>query len=328
MIRMGIIGAGRIAAVIAKTIRMMRESGIDRVELYGVASRSGEKARAFAAEYGAEKSFASYEALVADTSVDLVYIATPHSHHARHIRLCLEGGKHVLCEKAFTANAAEAKLVVDLAREKKLLLAEAIWTRYQPMRKIIAEAVASKIAGEAKMLTANLSYSILHKERIVRPELAGGALLDVGIYALNFAEMIFGRSDGVQAVCQKNAAGVDIHDSITLTYGESGRLAILAAGADAVSDRYGMIYCTDGFIQIENINNPQKISVFNKERTLVKEEACPAQLTGYEYELIEAADAIEAGKIECPSMPLSETLHMMELMDEIRRIFGVRYPFE
>ena len=97
MIRMGIIGAGRIAAVIAKTIRMMRERRIDRVELYGVASRSGEKARAFAAEYGAEKSFASYEALVADTSVDLVYIATPHSHHAEHIRLCLEGGKHVLC---------------------------------------------------------------------------------------------------------------------------------------------------------------------------------------------------------------------------------------
>ena len=89
-----------------------------------------------------------------------------------------------------------------------------------------------------------------------------------------------------------------------------------------------MIYCTDGFIQIENINNPQKISIFNKERTLVKEEACPAQLTGYEYELIESADAIESGKIECPSTPLSETLHMMELMDEIRRIFGVRYPFE
>ena len=328
MIRLGIIGAGYIASLIARTIRMMRESGIDRVELYGVASRSGEKARAFAAEYGAAKYFASYEALVADTSVDLVYIATPHSHHAEHIRLCLEGGKHVLCEKAFTANAAEAKLLVELAREKKLLLAEAIWTRYQPMRSIIDDTLASKIAGEAKMLTANLSYNILHKERIVKPELAGGALLDVGIYALNFAEMIFGHPDEVYAVCQKNAAGVDIHDSITLVYGKSGRTAILAAGADAISDRYGMIYCTDGFIQIENINNPQKISVFNKERALIKETACPAQLTGYEYELIETADTIEAGKIECPSMPLSETVHMMELMDEIRKLYGVRYPFE
>ncbi|WP_246473177.1 Gfo/Idh/MocA family protein [Treponema parvum] len=328
MISMGIIGAGRIAETMATTVRRMNETGDESVRLYGIASRDFNKAKEFAERHGIEKAFGSYEQMLRDPKPDLIYIATPHSHHFEHALLCLENGKHVLCEKAFTANADQAKNLIDIAEKKGLLITEAIWTRYEPSRKIIDDVIASNIVGEARMLTANLGYPIMHKERIVRPELAGGALLDVGVYALNFAVMAFGHPDEIHAVCQKSDTGVDINDSYTLVYKEKGRMAILCAGASAVSDRYGMIHCTKGFIQVENINNPQKVFVFDKKYELIKEIEVPPQLTGFEYEVAETVEAIESGKTECPSMPHKETVYMMEMMDDIRKKTGIVYPFE
>ncbi len=327
MVRIGILGAGAIAGTMADTIRRMNAAGNNSVSLYAVASRNQEKAEAFAKKEGVEKAFGSYEAMLADDALDLVYIATPHSHHYEHIKLCLEHGKHVLCEKAFTVNAAQAREVCTLAEQKGLLLTEAIWTRYQPMRTMISELLASGIVGEARMLTANLGYAITGKERIILPELAGGALLDVGVYTLNFADMVFGQPDSVQAVCQKSDLGVDLQDSYTLLY-KDGRMAVLCAGTTGISDRYGIIHCTKGFVQVENINNPQKISVYDSSYRLIKELPCPAQLTGYEYEVQEAADAITAGRTECASMPHADTVRIMELMDSIRAQFGLRYPCE
>ena len=327
MVRIGILGAGAIAGTMADTIRRMNAAGNNSVSLYAVASRNQEKAEAFAKKEGVEKAFGSYEAMLADDALDLVYIATPHSHHYEHIKLCLEHGKHVLCEKAFTVNAAQAREVCTLAEQKGLLLTEAIWTRYQPMRTMISELLASGIVGEARMLTANLGYAITGKERIILPELAGGALLDVGVYTLNFADMVFGQPDSVQAVCQKSDLGVDLQDSYTLLY-KDGRMAVLCAGTTGISDRYGIIHCTKGFVQVENINNPQKISVYDSSYRLIKELPCPAPLTGYEYEVQEAADAITAGRTECASMPHADTVRIMELMDSIRAQFGLRYPCE
>lgn len=329
-INLGILGAGGIAETFAKTVRGMNEQNVGDVKLYAVGARDLNRAQDFAERFGVERAYGSYEELVSDPDLDLVYIATPHSHHYPHALLCIEHGKHVLCEKAFTVNARQAQEVFTKAKEKGVLVAEAIWTRYQPMRRMIDEVVASGIVGKPSMLTANLSYNIAGHARITDPALAGGALLDVGVYTLNFAEMVFGHATKVTASCVLTDRGVDESDSITLTFPD-GKLAVLTAGTTGTSDRYGIIYCEKGFIQIENINNPQKISVFGDAReglAPIKEIPCPAQITGYEYEIMEAADAVREGKPECASMPHAETVHVMELMDHIRAQFGVHYEFE
>ena len=327
MLHMAILGAGRIAATMAETINRMNQVGNHAVSLYAVAARDLERAQQFAKTHGVERAYGSYEEMLQDQQVQLVYVATPHSHHYQHVMMCLEHGKHVLCEKAFAANAQQTREMLQRAKDKGVLLTEAIWTRYQPMREIISQVVNSGVIGEPRMLTANLGYEIMGKERIVEPALAGGALMDVGIYPLNFAEMVFGAPDQVHAVGVLSDKGVDFQDSMTLTW-KDGKMAVLNAGANCVSDRMGVIYGARGFAVVENINNPQSITVYDAQYQQVEQHPCPAQLTGYEYEVLEAVRCIEAGALECPSMPHQDTVHMMELMDEIRHQMGVHYPFE
>ena len=159
--KLGILGAGGIASTMAKTVAGMKD-----VEAYAVAARDLERARVFAQKYEVKKAYGSYEEMLADDEVGLVYIATPHSHHYLHAKMCLEAGKHVLCEKAFTVNAEQAQKLFDLAKEKKLLITEAIWTRYMPSRKMINDIIESGVIGEVTAVTANLSYTVSHVERI------------------------------------------------------------------------------------------------------------------------------------------------------------------
>ena len=173
--KLGILGAGGIASTMAKTVAGMKD-----VEAYAVAARDLGRAQVFAQKYEVKKAYGSYEEMLADDEVGLVYIATPHSHHYLHAKMCLEAGKHVLCEKAFTVNGEQAQKLFDLAKEKKLLITEAIWTRYMPSRKMINDIIESGVIGEVTAVTANLSYTVSHVERIRKSELAGGALLDVG----------------------------------------------------------------------------------------------------------------------------------------------------
>ena len=185
--KIGILGAGKISHL---TVPAM--IGLKEIECYAVASRSLEKAQSFAKQYGFQKAYGSYEELLSDPEVELVYVATPHSHHYEHMMQCLEHGKGVLCEKAFTMNANQARRVMEYAKEKGLFAAEAIWPRYMPSRKMINDVIASGVIGKVNTLTANLSYVIHQVPRIVLPELAGGALLDIGVYGINFALMHFG----------------------------------------------------------------------------------------------------------------------------------------
>ena len=325
--KIGILGAGNIAGTMAHTIHLLRENGHPELELYAVGARDLSRAQAFAQANGVQKAFGSYEDLVSDPDLELVYIATPHSHHYRHIKLCADHGKHILCEKSFTVSARQAADAIRYARSKGVLVTEAIWTRYQPMRRMIQETLASGLIGEPRLLTANLGYFITGNHRIVVPELAGGALLDVGVYTLNFAEMVFGRPDALHALCTKNENGVDLTDSITLTW-QDGRVANLTAAANAVSDRYGVIYGTQGYMMVENINNPQGLRVYDADNHLIRSLTCPPQLTGYEYEVLETVECIQNGLLECPSMPHAETIHMMEQMDHMRAQMGIRYPCE
>lgn len=321
--KVGILGAGRIAATLAETMNKMPE-----VECYGVASRNLEKAEVFAKDHGFQHAFGSYEDMLADQEVKLIYIATPHSHHYQHIKMCLNAGKHVLCEKSFTVNEKQAAEVLRMAKEKNLLLTEAIWTRYMPSRKIIDDLLAEKVVGDVRKMTANLNYPLLEKERIVKPELAGGALLDVGIYPLNFAYMHFG--DGVKEIhsaAQMTDAGVDGENGMLLLY-DDGRMAVLNSGIHGKSDSQGVFYGSKGCMIVENINNPEAIKIYDTEANLVREIKVPEQISGYEYEILETISCIEEGKSECPSMPHAETLKMMHVMDELRASWGMKYPEE
>lgn len=321
--KIGIIGAGNIAGTMATTLQQLKGT-----ECYAIASRDVARARAFADKYGFEKAYGSYSDMLSDPYVELVYIATPHSHHYDHIKMSLNHGKHVLCEKAFCANAAQAEEVLYMAEERGLLLAEAMWTRYMPMRGLINKVLKSGIIGNPTSLSANLGYPLITKSRLVRPELAGGALLDLGVYVLNFASMVFGDGiDSIAANCVKLDSGVDAQENIMLTY-RDGKMASLYATMLAQTDRRGLINGTNGYIEIENINNYEMVRVFNLERKIVAEYTAPTQITGYEYEVQSVMRAIREGKIECPEMPHAEILRMMQLMDSIRSAWGIEYPFE
>ena len=323
VLNVGIMGTGRIASVLAETMVQMPE-----VCLYGAASRSLEKAEDFAARFSIKKAYGSYEELAADSEVQLIYVATPHSEHSRNARLCLEHGKHVLCEKSFAANYSQAKEMIDLAQEKKLMITEAMWVRYMPMADTLKEVLASGIIGEPMTLTANLAYLVSDKHRIVAPELAGGALLDVGVYTLNFASLVFGDEiTDITSSVIKTETGVDAQNSITLLY-PGGKMAVLNSSVQVLSDRQGIIYGTKGFLVVENINNFESICVYNTDRKLVGSYQRPEQITGYEYQVLASKDAIEQGWTECPQMPHQTTLHVMKVMDELRRQWGIRYPFE
>lgn len=321
--KMAILGAGGIAEKMAATIKEMPE-----VEAYAVASRSLEKAEKFAEQHGFEKAYGSYEEMVKDEAVDLVYVATPHSHHLEHGKLCARHGKNMLVEKAFTQNAGQAKELLELAKEKRVLAAEAIWTRYMPSRQMILDVMESGIIGEIHSLHATLSYPVAHVERIRRPELAGGALLDLGVYPLNFAFMAFGDDvERIDASAALAETGVDMAVNMTLTY-RDGKVASLFCDARVADNREGAIYGDKGYIMVQNINNCEKIRVYDHNHELLKEIPVPVQISGYEYEVLACMEAIQKGELECPQMPHKEIVRMMEVMDEVRAKIGVACPNE
>lgn len=322
-LRMGILSTGGIAAVMADTIRQMED-----VEMYAVASRTLEKAEAFAAKFGFEKAYGTYEEMAADENVDLVYVATPISEHCANVKMFLEAGRNVLCEKAFSVNAEEAREMTALAREKGLLLAEAMWVRYMPMAKTLQEVLASGAIGTPYTLTANLAYLIAHVPRMVQPELAGGALLDVGVYTLTFASIAFGDDiASIDSTVIMTDTGVDAQSSTTFVYPD-GKMAVLNNSLRVLSDRQGIIYGTKGFVVVENINNFESITVYNENREVTAVYEQPKQITGYEYEVRACKDAIEKGLCECPEMTHEETIRIMSQMDAIRAKWGLKYPME
>ena len=321
--KLAILGPGRIAHTVAPALVALPE-----IECYAVASTNLARAEAFAEEFGFQKAYGSYEEMLRDPQVELVYITTPHSHHYAQMMLCLAHGKHVICEKAFTVNAAQAKEVFALAKEKGLYAAEAIWTRYMPSRKIIQDIIDSGIIGRLNVVTGNLSYKIDYKERLVDPNLACGALLDVGIYGLNFALMHFGDDiERVESSVQMTPSGVDGMESITIFF-KDGRMAVLNHSMYARSDRKGIFHGDKGYVVVENINNPNAINVFNDRDELLAHYDVPEQINGYEYEFMEAVRCIEAGKTESDSMPAAESIKVMELMDTLRKQWGLVYPME
>ena len=323
ILRVGIIGTGWIAEKAAITLR-----GLTQCEAYAVGSRHQETADAFAAKWNIAKAYGSYACLIEDPDIDLIYVGTPHSHHYDVTREALLAGKPCLVEKAFMANARQTREIIDLAHRQKVFLAEAIWTRYQPVVKMVRDLISSGRIGEPRLVTATLGYSMGDKPRIMRPDLCGGALLDLGVYALNFARMFFDADIvNIESQCVKSTTGMDLTNAFSLVLSD-GVLCNLQSSAACVGDNIGVIAGTEGNLIIDNINNPQTITVNGPDRTYVETIRVPKQITGYEYQFIACRQALIDGLLEPREMPHAETLYIMELMDGLRQKWGVRYPMD
>lgn len=319
--KIGIMGCGHIAEKMAATLNAM-----EGVECHAVASRNKDKARAFAEKWHFAKAYGSYGELVDDAETDLIYIATPHSQHFDNACMCIGKGKPVLCEKSFTANAAQAEKLLKLAEEKGVFITEAIWTRYMPLSVKMQQLLQEGAIGRPHMLTANLGYDIDDKERIRLPELGGGALLDIGVYTLNFAAMAFGTEvSSWQSACQLTDTGVDAQENITFFYGD-GRMAALQATIYAQTDRQGVITGDKGYMIVDNINNPASLRIVDTDYHTVARHEAPPQITGFEYQVEACMEALANGWTESPYMPHRETLRIMRLMDALRKEWGVAYP--
>jgi len=329
MKNIAILGCGVIASIMARTLREMKKRGAP-ICLYAAAARTLDRAQAFCEKEGFEKAYGSYEEMVRDERIDLIYIATPHSHHAEQAKLCLSHGKAILCEKAFTVNARQAREVLALAREKNVLVAEAIWPRYMPSRKVICDLLDSGAIGTPQLLTASLSGYAEDIERIYNPALAGGALLDVGIYPLTFMSMFFGNDfERIDSSVQMLDTGVDRQEMLTVHYPD-GRAAVLFAGVQSPYPKECTISGTKGYLTVDYCANPRSVKLYLAEENfaIAHDIPLPEQISGYEFEIEACLKALDEGRIECPEMPHSETIRMMEIMDGIRAQWNMKYPFE
>lgn len=322
--KVSILGAGNIARAMATAL-----AGIaDQVEAYAVASRSLDKAKAFAKEWGFAKAYGSYEELAKDEAVDLVYVATPHSEHYKNTMLCLQNGRHCLVEKAFCGNRKQAQELIDYAREHKVYLAEAMWTRYQPSGDIIKGLISDGKIGEVHYVESDFSVPIKGVERLTNPALAGGALLDLGIYSLTVPAMYLGSDiREIKINVEKYETGVDATTTVFLTY-KNGTMARAKCSFVEPDSNYGKIVGDKGYIKFGPINVPTYIEIYDVEGNLLEKITPPIQVNGYEYQVLEAKKQIEAGEVEPISLPHSETLKLMGWMDSIRNHVDIVYPFE
>ncbi len=323
-INVAILGAGHIAESMSAALAGLKSE----LNMYAVASRSLERAEAFRERFGFQKAYGTYAEMAADEAIDLVYIATPHSEHFNNAKLCLEAGRNCLVEKAFTANVAQAKELVRLAQAKNVFLAEAMWTRYQPGMSAIKGYIDDGMIGTVTNIEADFAVPISHIDRLTNPALAGGALLDLGVYSLSVPLMLYGKDFAdVSAECSKYKTGVDETDRITLKYAD-GVTAVCKASFVRDNSNYARITGTTGSIEFYTINRPEHVKITDNSGKVLLEKDIPVMVNGYEYEVLAAKEAILNGRTEAEAMPLSESVYVMELMDSIREKFGVKYPFE
>ncbi|MBQ3811448.1 MAG: Gfo/Idh/MocA family oxidoreductase, partial [Kiritimatiellae bacterium] len=294
--------------------------------LGAVASRDPARAAALAGRFGFARSFGSYLELAEDPATDLVYVATPNTFHAEHARLCLEHGKHVLCEKPFTANAREAESVLALAAERGLFCGEAMWMRFLPASRAIGETLRAGRIGEPRMIEAVFEVPVSDKARIREPALGGGALLDLGVYPLAFALLHFGTDyTDVTGRATLLPTGVDDQAAFSLAWA-NGRIAALACSATAAGGADGRIVGTTGCIDVPLLVRCEGFRISPFGGGAPEDVACPFECNGYEYELRAAARAVENGLAECPEAPHEATLAAMRAMDALRAAWGVRFP--
>lgn len=322
-IRWGIIGPGNIANRFVEGARAVPDTVV-----LAVGSRNLERANAFADRWNIPKRYGSYEELVTDPDVDIVYVATPHPFHAPCSLLAIEAGKAVMCEKPFTVNAREAQSVVDAARRKGVFVMEAMWTRFFPLMARLRDLIAGGEIGEVRLIQADFGFRAAFNPegRLFNPHLAGGGLLDVGVYPISLASMILGVPNRVSGLATLGETGVDESASVCLGY-PSGALASLTTGVRVSTPHVADICGSDGSVHIPSPWwVPERMTVRKGRSTI---EYCEPKLaSGFEYEIAEAGRCLREGLKESPILPLDESVAIMDTMDQLRALWGVRYPME
>ena len=322
-INWGILGTGSIAKKFATGLTVL-----DDAKLAAVGSRKQETADVFADEFDVPRRHPSYEALANDPDVDAIYVATPHAFHKANSILCLEAGKAVLCEKPFAINAAEAEEVIGVARERGVFLMEAMWTRFSPVMCKVRERLAEGAIGEPRILAADFGFraGVNPERRLFNPKLGGGALLDVGVYCVSLASMVFGAPPAeIATLAALGETGVDEQSAFILSHG-GGELAVLYTAIRTSTHHDARVMGTEGSIHIPQFWHPQEatVSAGGEERRI----DAPFVGNGYNYEAAEVMECLRSGKLESDVMPLDETLTIMQTMDRIREQWGLKYPME
>lgn len=320
----GVMGPGRIAHEFARGLQVIEEAS-----LYAVASTTPGKAEQFAGQYGGAKTYSTYEALVNDPEVDGVYIATPHRYHFENAMLCLNAGKPVLCEKPLTVNAKETKELIKTSKEKKVFLMEALWTRYLPIYPVIRKWLDEKAIGDISLMVGTFGANVPKDkdDRWQNPELAGGTLLDMGIYPITVSQWVMqSQPKSFVASAHIGNTGIDELTTFSLKYEND---VISQSHSSFMSDHINdfWIYGSKGRIRIHpHFWGTTKATLFTDEQELTVEK--PLRAGGFEYQTEEAMRCIRAGLLESPGMTHADTLANMELMDSIRAEIGLKYPFE
>lgn len=322
--KVGILGAGNIAGTVVETLKKL-----DSFEVYAIASRDIKKAEDFGERHGIEKRYGSYEELIADPDVELIYIATPHSNHAEIAKKCILAGKPSLVEKAFSYNADSAEEVLKLSEERNVFCGEAMWIRYMPVYKFLSEKIKEGIIGDIQQIDCSLGYDIRDKERMIKPELAGGVLLDLGVYPINLFTMIYLMApENMIASCMKAPTGVDAQFSLTMIF-PKGKIGTTLVTMLYKADNSARIYGSKGYIIIDNINCPNVIQVFARNGEKAGELSVnDKQISGYEFEFLAARQAIITGKYETPEMPHKETVRILKICDNLRKSWNIKFPME
>lgn len=324
-VRWGILGPGSIAHKLAKSVQAQPETHV----LTAVGSRDIAKASTFAAQYNIPNPHGSYAALCADPDVDVIYVATPHPLHKEHCLLAISHGKHVLCEKPFTINAEELQEVVDAARAQGVFMMEGMWSRFFPLMHSLRDHLRRKAIGDVRMVTADFGFSATYnpESRLFDPALGGGALLDVGVYAVSFTSFVLGEPTRVESMMTPAPTGVDAQSACILGY-ESGALAVITTAVTTNTPWEATILGTQGKIRLHTSAwHPTRMTVsITGEADRVME--FDAHESGFYYEVEEVGNCLRAGKLESELLSLDESVAIMRTLDRIRAPWGLKYPTE
>src|SRR3954470_2935964 len=321
-IRWGLLATGGIARTFATDLQLLPDC-----EILAVGSRAQTTADAFAADFGAPRSYGSYAELAADPDVDAVYVSTPAPGHLSATLLAIEHGKAVLCEKPFAMDRAEAQQMVDAARSAGVFLMEAMWTRFMPHVARIREILAAGTLGDLVYLTAEHGQWFAHdpEHRLFAPALGGGALLDLGIYPVSFAHFVFGAPSSISAVSTPAFTGVDGTTSMLLRY-PSGAHAVLTTTLAAASANPAVIYGTEARLEIDGtFYVPTSFRVVSRDGEVLETFTSPQEGRGMQYEAAEVNRCLRDGLTESPLLPLDESLEIMGVLDEVRAQIGLDY---
>ena len=323
-IRWGILGTGAIAAAFATALRQVTDA-----TLFAVGSRSQTSADDFAQTHDVVRAFASYAELAADPDVDVVYIASPHTAHFEHTMLCLGAGKHVLCEKPFALNSTQTEQMVALAKHNGLFLMEAMWMRFIPLIIELRRRIEASEIGQVRMIQADFGFRAPRNphNRLFNPELAGGALLDLGIYPLAFSALLLGAPTEITSLANIGTTGVDEQSAYVLKH-EGGELSVLASALRTQTSMSAWVYGTDGRIHLPKQFWRAKEMVLYRNEMEPESIHLPYTGNGYQFEAQEVVDCLRAGKTESEIMPLRDSESLMGTMDTIRRQWGLTYPNE